>query len=62
VLGSAKEVTGGELRLAGVLPLLGVADVWDPWPTCRSLALRAGALHQVHLAGFRGGFEKKFRK
>jgi len=59
VLGSPKEVTGGELRLAGVLPLLGVADAWDPWST---LALRASALHQVHLAGFRGGFEKKFRK
>jgi len=62
VLGSPKEVTGGELWLAGVLPLLGVADAWDPWPTYRSLALRAGALHRVHLAGFWGRFEKKFTK
>jgi len=43
-------------------PHSAVADAWDPWPTYRSLALRAGALHRVHLARVGADLKWIFRK
>ena len=61
MLGSTKGVDDGELWLTGVLRPTAVADGWDPWPTCLLLAMRAGALHRVHLARL-SGFEFDFQK